>query len=100
MLNALTRELLAWIASRPRTYQATMEAWKSNCPRTPVWYDALIDGLVKENDCGMVGLTAVGRKLLEADTAADGLEADNAGEGPEADSAGNEIAPRSAHGAG
>jgi len=74
MLNALTRELLAWIASRPRTYQETMEAWKSNCPRTPVWDDALIDGLVEVNDRGMVGLTAVGRKLLRPDTGADGSE--------------------------
>lgn len=42
----LTLELLAWIASRPRTYAETMDVWRSSCPRHPVWDDALVDGLV------------------------------------------------------
>lgn len=33
-------EMLQWIAARPRTYQETMEAWRSSCPRHPVWKDA------------------------------------------------------------
>ena len=42
----LTLEFLAWIASRPRTYAESMEAWASTCPRNSVWDDALIDGLI------------------------------------------------------
>ena len=42
--------MLGWIASRPRTYAETMEAWRSNCPRHPVWDDAVIDGLVQVGD--------------------------------------------------
>ena len=41
------RELLDWIARRERTYAEAMEAWRSNCPRHPVWEDALAEGLVQ-----------------------------------------------------
>jgi hypothetical protein len=40
-------QFLAWVADRPRTYAATMEAWHSTCPRLSVWEDAIIDGLVR-----------------------------------------------------
>ena len=45
-MDSLTRELLDWIASRPRTYAETMEAWRTSCPRHSVWEDALIEGLI------------------------------------------------------
>ena len=41
-----TIELLMWIASPPRSYAETIEAWRSTCPRLSVWEDALADGLV------------------------------------------------------
>ena len=66
----LTLELLTWISSRPRTYADAMEAWRSNCPRHPVWDDALADGLVEVARGGGAGaevrLTARGRAALEA----------------------------------
>jgi hypothetical protein len=34
---ALVMELLLWVAARPRTYGETMEAWRTSCPRMPVW---------------------------------------------------------------
>jgi hypothetical protein len=67
-MSPLTLELLTWIASRPRTYAETMEAWRSNCPRHPVWDDACIDGLVEVVDRGdgsTVVLTARGRAALD-----------------------------------
>jgi hypothetical protein len=64
-INPLTVELLVWISSRPRTYAETIEAWRSNCPRDPVWDDALVAGLVQTNGLE-VGLTARGRALLDA----------------------------------
>jgi hypothetical protein len=69
-----TVELLAWIASRPRTYAEAIEAWKSNCPRLSVWDDAIEDGLVavsrSPGDAGgaAVTLSARGRALLDAPT--------------------------------
>jgi hypothetical protein len=45
--HALTRELLTWIASRPRTYAETMEARRSTCPRQSVREDAVGDGLIQ-----------------------------------------------------
>ena len=43
---ALVLQLLEWVAARPRTSRDTMEAWRTSCPRMPVWEDALANGLV------------------------------------------------------
>lgn len=69
-VSPLTLELLTWISSRQRTYAETMEAWRSNCPRHPVWDDALNDGLVQVVDGGTakqptVILTQRGKALLD-----------------------------------
>jgi hypothetical protein len=70
--SSLTLELLTWISSRPRTYAEAMEAWRSNCPRQPVWDDAVTEGLVAvtRSAGGVPGgaevtLTARGRALLD-----------------------------------
>jgi hypothetical protein len=42
----LTGQFLAWLAAHPRSYDETMEAWRSSCPRLSVWEDALGAGLV------------------------------------------------------
>jgi hypothetical protein len=60
---ALTHDLLAWIAERPRTYADTMEAWKTHCPRLSIWEDALLDGLLSVR-AGRVGLTPAGEAAL------------------------------------
>ena len=59
----LLRELLVWIGDRPRSYDATIEAWRSNCPRHPVLDDAFTEGLVRVAN-GVVVLTERGRALL------------------------------------
>jgi hypothetical protein len=43
---ALVLDLVAWVAARPRTYAETMDAWRTSCPRLPVWEDANDNGLV------------------------------------------------------
>ena len=40
-------EFLGWVAARPRTYEDTMEAWRTSCPRLSAWEDALSDQLVR-----------------------------------------------------
>lgn len=71
-VNPLTLEFLTWVASRPRTYAEAMEAWRSNCPRHPVWDDAVNEGLIEVAGRGgpdqppLVSLTAKGRALLDS----------------------------------
>ncbi|HYM32706.1 MAG TPA: hypothetical protein VEU47_15490 [Candidatus Cybelea sp.] len=45
-VNLLLPQFLEWIAHRPRTYADVMEAWRTSCPRLPVWENAVGDGLV------------------------------------------------------
>ena len=62
---SLTRDLLAWIDERPRTYGETMDAWRTSCPRLSIWEDALIAGLVRVR-ASVVTLTPGGRAVLAA----------------------------------
>ena len=65
--SALTIELLNWVAERPRTYGETMAAWRTSCPRMPIWEDATSGGLVTvlagegEANAARVCLTPLGR---------------------------------------
>jgi hypothetical protein len=59
----LTRDLLAWIASSPRTYRETMETWRTSCPRLSIWEDVLTDGLVRIR-ASKVELTGRGEAAL------------------------------------
>ncbi len=66
--SLLTIELLSWIDCRTRSYEETIEAWRTSCPRLSVWDDAVIDGLVRidrrSGQGAIVVLTAVGRTAL------------------------------------
>ena len=67
---ALVLQLLEWVAARPRTYRETMEAWRTSCPKMPVWEDAIDNGLVQVvatrdvSGAPLVTLTARGRAAL------------------------------------
>jgi len=66
--EALILDLIEWLARRERSYEETMEAWRTSCPRLPVWEDANDRGLVRtENSDGrsVVRVTAAGLGLLE-----------------------------------
>ena len=63
----LVLDLLEWVERKERTYQDTMDAWRTSCPRLPVWEDANERGLVEQarlNGCAMVRITAAGRDFL------------------------------------
>ena len=68
--KTLVLDLLEWVASRPRTYSEVMDAWRTSCPRLPVWEEAVDMGLVARvyrPDVGaMVHVTAVGKELLRS----------------------------------
>ena len=43
----LVLDLLKWLERQERTYQETMDAWRTSCPRLPVWEDANENGLLE-----------------------------------------------------
>ena len=65
---ALTLQFLDYIADG-RTYGETMEAWRSTCPRMPIWEDAVRHRLVRIENGGTmkasrIVLTARGTEHL------------------------------------
>jgi hypothetical protein len=64
----LILDLLEWVESKERTYRETMEAWRTSCPRLPVWEDANDRGLVtmdQSNGEPLVRVTPAGLDLLQ-----------------------------------
>ena len=67
VVEALILDLLEWVAKRDRAYEEVMEAWRTSCPRLPVWEEANDRGLVvreKVNGRCVVRITLSGRDLL------------------------------------
>lgn len=68
--TALTRQMLEWIAIRPRDYTEVMEAWRTSCPRLSIWEDACLAGLIDyETGTGKVTLSPAGRAFLSGSEA-------------------------------
>ena len=67
-LDALVLDLLEWIGTSPRRYTEVMEAWRTSCPRLPVWEEATDRGFVErhcEPGCEpSVSVTIAGRAFL------------------------------------
>jgi hypothetical protein len=59
----LTVQFLKWVAERPRSYAEMREAWRSTCPLTCAWEDAIGDDLVSFVE-GHLALTPQGREVL------------------------------------
>jgi len=67
-LEALVLDLLVWLAEAPRGYAETMDAWRTSCPRLPVWEEANARGYVERlparirpSPAGFAQLAASGR---------------------------------------
>jgi hypothetical protein len=45
-VEALILDLLEWLDGTPRPYVEVMEAWRTSCPRLPVWEEANDRGFV------------------------------------------------------
>ena len=45
-LENLVLDLLEWLARRERTYEDVMNAWRTSCPKLPVWEEASDRGLL------------------------------------------------------
>jgi hypothetical protein len=67
-LDCLMRDLLEWIAVRQRTYEEVMDAWRTSCPKLPVWEEANDRGFVTQGELNgrcIVSLTSAGLAFLE-----------------------------------
>ena len=56
----LMLDLLEWIGREERTYHETMDAWRTSCPRLPVWEEAGDRGFVETIP------SASGRRVVRA----------------------------------
>jgi len=48
-VDALILDLLEWIGPAPRPYAEVIEAWRTSCPRLPVWEEANERGFVEHH---------------------------------------------------
>ena len=66
-IEPLVSDLIAWIGSG-RPYAEVMDAWKTSCPRLPVWEEANARGLLACTRDGSgtewVHVTPAGQDLL------------------------------------
>lgn len=73
-VEALIVDLLEWIGPEPKPYREVIEAWRTSCPRLPVWEEANRRGfLVPVHPAGgvaQVQVTARGWAHLQAAKAA------------------------------
>ena len=68
VVEPLIFDLLEWISRGERTYKEVMDAWRTSCPKLPVWEEANDRGLVareRVNGDERVTLTSAGRLLLD-----------------------------------
>jgi hypothetical protein len=66
-LESLILDFLEWIEPEPRRYSEVMDAWRTSCPRFPVWEEANDRGLVERqhrDGDSFVAVTKLGRELL------------------------------------
>jgi D-3-phosphoglycerate dehydrogenase / 2-oxoglutarate reductase len=67
-VDALILDLLDWIGPSPRPYAEVIEAWRTSCPRLPVWEEATERGYVERrydtNAGACVCVTTRGKEFL------------------------------------
>ncbi|HEY3163189.1 MAG TPA: hypothetical protein VGJ71_02455 [Candidatus Limnocylindrales bacterium] len=59
-VDSLILDLLEWIGPGQRPYAETMEAWRTSCPRLPIWEDATDLGFIeRRREPGKVAVVSV-----------------------------------------
>ena len=68
-VETLILDLLEWIGPETRPYREVIEAWRTSCPRLPVWEEANDRGFLErshEPDRGVnVSVSAIGKAHLQ-----------------------------------
>jgi hypothetical protein len=67
-VDTLILDLLEWIGPNPRPYPEVLEAWRTSCPRLPVWEDANDRGFITRDHApgsgALVSVSAAGAEHL------------------------------------
>lgn len=67
-VDALVLELLEWIGPRARPYAEVIDAWRTSCPRLPVWEEANARGYIDRAHVtgtgAVVSVSALGLDLI------------------------------------
>jgi len=66
--ESLILDLLECVANGEKSYEEVVDAWRTSCPRLPVWEDANDRGLVMREEVSgrcIVRVTSSGLALLE-----------------------------------
>jgi hypothetical protein len=67
-VDALILDLLEWIGPQARPYWEVIEAWRTSCPRLPVWEEAHERGFIEHHHTpgseAVVSVSAQGAKYL------------------------------------
>ncbi|HEY6429049.1 MAG TPA: hypothetical protein VIX84_17655 [Acidimicrobiales bacterium] len=68
-VDSLVLDLLEWIGPAARPYDEVMEAWRTSCPRLPIWERANEMGFVErrtepDNGGQMISVSSAGAAYL------------------------------------
>jgi len=73
-VEPLIVDLLEWIGRAPRPYAEVIAAWRTSCPRLPVWEEANARGLLEQRHLeggeAVVVVTEAGLRRLDERAAA------------------------------
>jgi hypothetical protein len=68
-IDSLILDLLEWIGPESRPYDEVLDAWRTSCPRLPVWEDANKQGFVERHYVPgrgpLVSVSVAGREHLK-----------------------------------
>jgi D-3-phosphoglycerate dehydrogenase / 2-oxoglutarate reductase len=69
-VNDLVLDLLEWLGSGPRPYVEVLDAWRTSCPRLPVWEEANERGFIDRTSVPgrgqLISVSAAGAAYLRA----------------------------------
>jgi hypothetical protein len=69
-VDSLILDLLEWIGPAGRPYDEVMDAWRTSCPRLPVWEEANRRGLIErsrgQDNRSLVSVSSAGMGLLQS----------------------------------
>jgi D-3-phosphoglycerate dehydrogenase len=69
-VESLVLDLLEWIGEAPRPYGEVLDAWRTSCPRLPVWEEANDGGFIVRHrgpdGAELISVSAAGRRHLQA----------------------------------
>ena len=64
-VDSLVLDLLEWLGPEPRPYTEVLEAWRTSCPRLPVWETANERGYISRRRA-VVSVSPAGLEHLHA----------------------------------